>query len=187
MTTGPAAKVHAWLCCVALHLRHLPGVLIRTCPACAGERIPIFVRHSHFKLPKQVSTPVVMVGPGTGLAPFRGFLQERAALQKAGKSSCGVTSHLPVCHNLMAHALGTVIQLASQVLYKQMCVTVECILKLLQDMGFCRQHESLVTGCKSPGCWLILQCLSDYCSCRSGPGPCLPLLWLQKEVARLHI
>ncbi len=48
--------------------------------------IPCYVQSTpHFTLPQDDAIPLIMVGPGTGVAPFRGFLQERVARNAAGK------------------------------------------------------------------------------------------------------
>jgi len=69
--------------------RHRVGV----CSSFLGDRVqvgttpvPVFVSSSHFRPPEDGAKDVIMIGPGTGIAPFRAFVQERVVTGATGRS-----------------------------------------------------------------------------------------------------
>ncbi|MGX4202146.1 diflavin oxidoreductase [Bacillus sp. JK74] len=55
--------------------------------AAEGDTLPIFIQpNKHFHLPESEETDIIMVGPGTGIAPFRSFIEERAVNKVSGKT-----------------------------------------------------------------------------------------------------
>jgi len=52
-----------------------------------GDRLKVYVQKAHgFALPADPNVPIIMVGPGTGIAPFRAFLHDRKATKAPGKN-----------------------------------------------------------------------------------------------------
>jgi sulfite reductase (NADPH) flavoprotein alpha-component len=53
--------------------------------ALVGTTLPVFLHENNaFRLPEDTNTPIIMIGPGTGIAPFRAFLEHRQALGQKG-------------------------------------------------------------------------------------------------------
>lgn len=70
------------------HGRDRRGVASTFLAGCKpGDRVSLHVKpNRHFRLPADASRPIVMIGAGTGLAPYRAFVEERAAADNRGKS-----------------------------------------------------------------------------------------------------
>ena len=77
-------SVHLTVAVVRFKVEHSQRQREGVCSTFLSERsaagVPVFVHSAkHFRVPENTDTPVIMVGPGTGIAPFRAFLQEREA------------------------------------------------------------------------------------------------------------
>jgi sulfite reductase (NADPH) flavoprotein alpha-component len=84
-------EAHLLLCAVRYwtHGRERKGVASTFVADCMkpGDRLKVYVKaNKYFRLPADLSRPVIMVGPGTGVAPFRAFLQERQATGAGGRN-----------------------------------------------------------------------------------------------------
>ena len=84
-----AEEVHLTVAVVRYegHERKRKGVCSSYLAERIGSTIPCYLHpNKNFKLPDDPSTPIIMVGPGTGIAPFRAFIEERQATGATGKN-----------------------------------------------------------------------------------------------------
>jgi sulfite reductase (NADPH) flavoprotein alpha-component len=94
ISSSPAAhagEIHATVAVVRYtsHNRQRGGVCstLFADRTSVSERMPIYIQPNRkFRLPANPDTPIIMIGPGTGIAPFRGFLHERRALGHKGRN-----------------------------------------------------------------------------------------------------
>lgn len=84
-------EVHLTVAAVRYHSHGRDRVGVCSCyladDVSSGDKVKVFFHsNKNFRLPADPETPIIMVGPGTGIAPFRAFVEERAATEAKGKS-----------------------------------------------------------------------------------------------------
>lgn len=94
ISSSPAAHPNEVHCTIAVvryrsHNRERGGVASTMLAdrVAMGRHVPIYIQpNQRFRLPIDSNTPIIMIGPGTGIAPFRAFLHERRALGHQGRN-----------------------------------------------------------------------------------------------------
>jgi sulfite reductase (NADPH) flavoprotein alpha-component len=94
ISSSPAAhagQIHTTVAVVRFtsHNRHRGGVCstLFADRSAVSDRLPIYIQpNKKFRLPSDPDTPIIMIGPGTGIAPFRSFLHQRRALDHKGRN-----------------------------------------------------------------------------------------------------
>jgi len=86
-----AGEIHTTVAVVRFHAhnRERGGVCstLFADRAAVSDRLPIYIQpNKKFRLPADPAAPMIMIGPGTGIAPFRGFLHERRAIGASGRN-----------------------------------------------------------------------------------------------------
>ena len=84
-------QVHLTIAAVRYHTHNRDRTGVASCYVAdnlaVGDKVRIYFHHNNnFRLPESDETPVIMVGPGTGIAPFRAFVEERSARGAKGKN-----------------------------------------------------------------------------------------------------
>ena len=84
-------EIHLTVAVVRYETNHRQRVVV--CSTFLADRVqvgttpsPVFVSHSHFGPPADETKDAIMVGPGTGIAPFRAFVQDRVAAKASGRN-----------------------------------------------------------------------------------------------------
>jgi Oxidoreductase NAD-binding domain len=118
--------------------------------------VPVWVERGAFGLPADAATPLILVGPGTGVAPFRAFLQHRQQTEGGVMPATGLVVVMHCFHlKVSTYCLILRVDLTQLLLAAQPQLADQCTCSLdaaMQRATFCIGRSG--SSCSRPACWL---------------------------------